>query len=111
MSEYEILKECKQAYELLYDLYENSEITNENDSNNIEICMQSLSNVYDVAYQTMLKNEKDFELLKTDGFIRCPRCNSRMYISDSINYAYLCNDCDENMYLTECEVESAWWND
>lgn len=108
MTEYEIIKESKQAWELLNDLHDNSQIASDNDMNNMIRCMNSLENVYGVAYQTMLENKKDFELLKTD--VKCPRCNNTMYISDLIGYAYLCNDCDENMYLTECEVEKVWWN-
>lgn len=111
MTEYEILKECKQAYELLLDLKENSQIASNNDRENMNRCMNSLENVYTNTWEMMSENTKDCELLKTDGFVRCPRCNSKLYISDLIGYAYLCPSCDENMYYTECEIEKVWWNE
>ena len=111
MTEWEIIKECKQAYELLLDLKENSQIASDNDRMNMERCINSLSNVYGITWEMMSENTKDCELLKTDGFVRCPRCNNKLYISDLIGYAYLCPNCDENMYYTECEVEKVWWNE
>ena len=111
MTEYEIIKECKQAYELLLDLKENSQIASDNDLLNMKRCMNSLENVYTNTWEMMSENTKDCEWLKTDGFVRCPRCNSKLYISDLIGYAYLCPKCDENMYYTECEIEKVWWNE
>ena len=111
MTEWEIIKECKQAWELLNDLFKNSQIASDNDRSNMRRCMNSLSNVYGITWEMMSENTKDCELLKTDGFVRCPRCNDKLYISDLIGYAYLCPKCDENMYYTECEVEKVWWNE
>ena len=111
MTEWEILKESKQAYELLLDLKENSKIASNNDRENMNRCMNSLANVYGYTWGMMSENIKESELLITDGFVRCPRCNSKLYISDIIDYAYLCMGCDENMYYTECEVEKVWWNE
>lgn len=111
MTEWEIIKESKQAWELLNDLFENSQIASDNDKSNMRRCMNSLSNVYGIAWEMMSENTKDCELLKTDGFVRCPRCNNKLYISDLIGYAYLCPNCDENMYYTECEIEKVWWNE
>ena len=108
MTEWEIIKECKQAWELLNDLHDNSQIASDNDLKIMRQCMYRLCDMYDNAYGMMLENKKDFELLKTN--IKCPRCNGEMYISDLIDYAYLCNNCDENMYLTECECGKSWWN-
>ena len=111
MTEWEILKECKQAYELLLDLKENSQVASDNDRMNMEKCMNSLDNVYGFTWGMMSENIKESKLLMTDGFVRCPHCNSKLLISDLIGYAYLCPNCDENMYYTECEVEKVWWNE
>lgn len=109
MTEWEIIKESKQAWELLNDLFENSQIASDNDKSNMRRCMNSLSNVYGNAWKLMSENTKDYELLKTN--IKCPRCNKELYVSDLIGYAYLCPSCDENMYYTECEVEKVWWSE
>ena len=111
MTEWEIIKESKQAWELLNDLHDNSQIATDGQRLNIRLCMNDLALIYANAWQMMSENTKDCELLKTDGFVRCPRCNNKLYISDLIGYAYLCPNCDENMYYTECEVEKVWWNE
>lgn len=108
MTEWEIIKECKQAYELLNDLHDNIQIASDNDLLNINRCMNSLYNVYTNAWEMMSENTKECELLKTN--VKCPRCNKELYISDVIGYAYLCPSCDENMYYTECECGKSWWN-
>ena len=108
MTEWEIIKECKQAYELLNDLHDNNQIASDNDSLNINRCMNSLYNIYTNAWEMMSENTKDCESLKTN--VKCPRCGGELYISDLIGYAYLCPKCDENMYYTECECEKEWWN-
>ena len=109
MTEWEIIKECKQAYELLNDLHDNSQIAREIDLKIMRQCMYRLCDIYDNTWKMMSENTKDCELLKTN--IKCPRCGGELYISDLIGYAYLCPKCDENMYLTECEVEKVWWNE
>lgn len=109
MTEWEIIKECKQAYELLNDLHDNSQIATDGQRLNICLCMNDLSLTYANAWEMMSENTKDCESLKTD--IKCPRCGGELYISDLIGYSYLCPKCDENMYLTECEVEKVWWNE
>lgn len=35
--------------------------------------------------------------------VRCPRCNSELYLSDLPQYDYVCVECDENFYAEECE--------
>lgn len=109
MTEWEIVKESKQAWELLYDLHDNCEIASNNDRDNMDRCMNSLSNTYSSAWEKMSKNTNDCELLKTN--IKCPHCGSDLYISDIVSYAYLCSKCDENMYVMECEVDKVWWNE
>lgn len=108
MNEFEILKECKQAYELLNDLHDNSQIATDTHRYNMRRCMYGLSDIYTNAWEMMSENTKDYELLKAN--INCPHCDKELYLSDIIDYAYLCPDCDENMYYTECEVEKVWWN-
>ena len=102
MTEFEILKECKQAYELLNDLHDNCEMPSDDDFSNIRRCMNSLANIYSDNWY--MENDQ----LETN--VKCPRCSNILLVSDIIDYAYLCPDCDENMYYTECEVEKVWWN-
>lgn len=111
MTEYEIIKECKQAWELLNDLHDNSQIATDGQRLNIRLCMNDLALMYANAWCMMSENNEGWEQLQTDGFVRCPRCNNKLVISDVICYAYLCEECDENMYYTECEVEKVWWNE
>lgn len=109
MTEWEIIKECKQAWELLNDLHDNCQVASDNDLLNMKKCQNSLENVYTNTWEMMSENTKDCELLKTN--VKCPRCNKELYVSDLIGYAYLCPSCDENMYYTECECEKEWWNE
>lgn len=109
MTEWEIIKECKQAYELLNDLCDNAQIIPSPYINNIEKCMCVLEDTYTNAWEMMSENTKDCELLKTN--VKCPHCDKDLYISDLVGYAYICPECDENMYYTECECEKEWWNE
>ena len=108
MTNWEIIKECKQSYELLNDLCDNSQIATSIDRNNIERCMGVLENMYTRAWDMLSEDKDNYKLLITN--IKCPRCGEQLCISDLIGYAYLCENCDENMYLSECEVENVWWN-
>lgn len=108
MTEWEIIKESKQAWELLNDLHDNSQLATDGQRLNIRLCMNDLALMYANAWEMMSENTKDYELLKTN--IKCSRCGGELYISDLIGYAYLCPKCDENMYYTECECGKSWWN-
>lgn len=108
MTEHEIVRESKQAWELLNDLCDNSQIASDNDRSNMRRCMNSLENVYGIAWQMMYENKKEHEQLQTS--IKCPKCGNKLLLSDLIGYAYLCENCDENMYYTECEIVKVWWN-
>ena len=54
MTEWEIIKECKQAWELLNDLHDNSQIASDNDLKIMRQCMYRLCDMYDHAYGMML---------------------------------------------------------
>jgi len=109
MTEWEIIKECKQAWELLNDLHDNSQITTDGQRLNIRLCMNDLALIYANAWGMMSENNDGWEQLQTN--IKCPHCDNKLVISDVISYAYVCEECDENMYYTECEVEKVWWNE
>src|SRR5574344_1322380 len=114
MSDYEILKESKQAYEILNDLVENCPLLEDIEDtkslemirkiNNIKGTMETLTDFYNKAWENLSINGKELETQ-----VKCPRCNRNLVISDLIGYAYLCKNCDENYYYTECEVEESWW--
>jgi hypothetical protein len=103
MSDYEVLKECKQAYEILNDLKDNCEYT----FLGIDENMSGLENVYNNAYELITSNKDTYNQITTN--VKCPHCNKELLISDLINYAYVCESCDENFYYTECELEHTWW--
>ena len=97
MSDFEVMKECKQAYELLYDLLENC--MNEFDDTNFKKVLRDLEDLY----------QKNWKRVSPKKEVKCFRCGKPLVISDLIDYAYVCENCDENMYLSECESGYAWW--
>lgn len=97
MTSEEILKECKTAYEILYDLLENA--SDDFDDEIFKATMEELGTIYSENWHDNLPPKE----------LHCFRCGSKLKISDLIDYAYLCEDCDENMYLSECEGGYAWW--
>lgn len=106
MSNYEIIKECKIIYEYLNDIMTNSkkDISNA-EYKSINNTLNTLGKLYNETYEIMKK--EDNEVLKTE--LECPHCNNEIYISDLIDYAYLCTDCDENFYLTEGDLDLEWY--
>ena len=108
MNNYEILKESKVCYEYIRDILENSEITFDNgDIKELSETMNILGKIYERTYQNMKKNSNELEQIKTD--LDCPNCQSNVLISDLIDYAYLCENCDENMYLGEGDLNKEWY--
>jgi len=108
MTEHEIVRESKQAWELLNDLNDNCELLNKIDKESIMHCMYALARIYANAWEMMSENNEEWEQLQS--CVKCPHCKNNLVKSDIISYAYVCENCDENMYYTECEVEKAWWN-
>ena len=88
----ESLKECKETYDKMEHL---SNLLDYDLGNEFELAMQRLNDIYQKIYETI--DEKD---LKTN--LKCCKCNrEKVYISDLIDYNYVCKECDENLYSIE----------
>ena len=126
MNNYEVLKECKIVYEYLQDLLDNCEyIDNEDtqstyklrDRNTIIKTIDLMERLYSKAYENEENKEQlgeeivYNETLKPKSTVNCPHCDKEMYISDIIDYAYVCPNCDENFYSMECDSGYIWWNE
>lgn len=109
MQDYEVLKETKVIYEYINDLLSNCDYVNSNK----EFCkilnqnLEVLGKIYSNCYQIMLENNDEDIKVGLD----CPHCNQDVVISDLIDYAYLCENCDENMYLGEGDLNNEWYFD
>ena len=104
MSNYETLKICKQIYETLGNLKDNCNYI----YLGIEDSMDGIANMYQNDYEFIKKCKDNCKQLETN--IKCPHCNNNLMISDIIKYAYVCEECDENFYYSECENGEDWWN-
>lgn len=126
MNNYEVLKECKIVYEYLQDLLENCEYIGDEDTKSIELLkdrntiintIDLMEKLYNKAYQNEESKEElgeevvYNETLKPKSAVNCPHCGKEMYVSDIIDYAYVCPNCDENFYSMECDNGYAWWNE
>ena len=108
MNNREILKECKIAYEIIFDLIDNSELLNRDDIEYMYRCANVLDKIYSKAYENGEENGETFDCdIKT----KCVRCNGELVISDLIGYAYTCKNCDENLYVCEGDTGYAWWEE
>ena len=106
MSNFEIIKECKMAYEILLDLKENSGALS-NERINVNKMMELLGDLYNSAWEILANDTETSKQLITSNK---DRFGHQLLISDLIDYAYLCKECDENQYVTECDVdEVAGW--
>lgn len=107
MTNYEILKECKHCWEYLQDLEENNDYMNEN-RHIIEKTIDLIEELYTDTWEKMKNDNKEYKQLETNV---SDRYGHKMIISDLISYAYLCEECDENMYLFEGDTNYTWWFD
>ena len=41
----------------------------------------------------------------------CSDCDSKLYISDLIDYSYVCLECDKNLYDFEVNTDKNWYNE
>lgn len=96
MSNEEILKNSKIVHDYLDDMTSNLEGMSVEDSNVLFQAMNIMAKQYDYAYDDLKEQEKLVEF-------KCPRCGKELEVSDTIDYAYVCNDCDENFYSMEVE--------
>lgn len=108
MTKYEILKRTKIIYEYLNDLLNNGdfEINNEYMSY-VNKTMDVIKDMYENTYHLMYVNKEEHNFLNTD--LQCPCCEEKVLISDLINYAYVCDRCDENYYLCEGNLNHEWY--
>ncbi len=108
MNNYEIIKECKIIHEYINDIITNSEQELDDISfKNIKTTLDIFDKMYSHVYEKT--KEKEPEQLKIN--CPCPHCNNNVNISDVIDYAYVCEDCDENYYLGEGDLGFAWWEE
>lgn len=110
ISNYEILKNAKVSYENLNSILKYSNIRMDTEivkelKNTIDI----LKDLYDVVYSTIEKDSKEHIDLYSN--VKCPDCNSNLYVSDLIDYSYLCKNCDENFYDFELPNRAWYLND
>lgn len=107
ISDYEVLKETKIAYEYINDILKNSEIIMDNEViEELESTMNTLSIVYNSAHNNLEHPDKEEQLL-TDAC--CKNCNNKLFISENIDYSYQCLECDENFYDFEVNSNNVWY--
>lgn len=105
---YEILKETKIIYEYLNDILSNANFEiNKQTQNTIHQTINIIKDMYENTYNLMNSNSEERDQLKTN--CNCPHCSNDVVISDLIDYAYLCEKCDENMYLGEGDLNYEWY--
>lgn len=107
MDDYEVLRETKVCYEYMIDLLENCDYISDKYRNHLIKAMDILGNIYSDCYKVASNNSR--EELKTD--LDCPHCKNKVDISDLIDYVYVCNDCDENFYSFEGDLNNKWYFD
>ena len=90
-----------------YDVLDNSKLIDDSDIDHIKTAISIMGDIYSKAYNQMLENEEEKKQLQTD--FECPHCSDFVFISDLIDYAYVCLDCDENMYLGEGDLNREWY--
>lgn len=102
INNFEIIKETKVMYEYINDILENAELNiSKEELNNLLNVSNTLEKIYSNNYKKVANKDN----LKTN--CDCPKCQYKLIISDSINYNYLCENCDENFY--SIEVNNKKW--
>lgn len=107
MSDYEILRKTKIAYEYINNILNNSNIKiDDNIVKDLENTMKNLSIIYSNAHSNLEHPDKEEQLL-TDAC--CKNCSNKLYISENIDHSYQCLECDENFYDFETDVYDVWY--
>lgn len=109
MSDYETLKECKIAYEILLNLLKDCPIISEDDfktRNELSNTLNILSDFYSNAWELISENIDTHSQLETNSI---DKEGHKLIISDLIDYSYLCENCDENYYDFEVITENVWY--
>lgn len=106
ISNYETLKKTKLAYENINSILKYSNIRMDTETaNQLKNAIDILEYLYGAAYSTIEKDSKEHIDLYLNA--KCPDCSSNLYVSDLIDYSYLCKKCDENFY--DFEVPDEVW--
>lgn len=104
INNYEVIKETKISYEYINDILENAELNiSQDEQNYLKNTLVVLQKIYNYAYEHIENKES----LNTT--CDCPKCQSKLIISDLIDYSYLCETCDENFYFNEIENNKEWY--
>lgn len=107
ISNYETLKKAKIAYENINSILKYSNIRMDTETaNQLKNATDILEDLYGATYSTIEKDSNEHIDLYSN--IKCPDCSSNLYVSDLIDYSYLCKKCDENFYDFEVHGE-AWY--
>ena len=107
ISNYETLKKAKISYENINSILKYSNIRMDTETaNQLKNAIDILEDLYGEAYSTIEKDSKEHIDLYLNA--KCPDCSSNLYVSDLIDYSYLCKKCDENFYDFELPDE-AWY--
>jgi len=106
----EKLKKIKLSYEFINNTLNCKEaklnIETEIQLENIkEILKESYEKTYLIAY----KNDNSRKKLITNTC--CSDCDSKLYISDLIDYSYVCLECDKNLYNFEVNTNKNWYDE
>lgn len=110
MSDYELLKATKIAYNYINDILESSEVELDvKKVNKLSDVTEILSRLYDVAYSNIENDKNKGEQLVTNAC--CKDCNNNLLISDNVDYSYQCKICDENYYDFEVITDNVWYED
>lgn len=106
ISNYETLKKVKEIYENINSILKYSNIRVDTETvKELKNTTDVLKDLYDVVYSTIKEDSKEHIDLYLNT--KCPHCDEHLYISDLIDYSYLCKNCDENFY--DFEVSSKAW--
>ncbi len=111
MSDYETLRECKIAYEILLNLLKDCPIISDDDvktRNELSNILNILTNVYSNAWELISENTNTYNQLETNS---TDKEGHKLIISDLIDYSYLCESCNENYYDFEVISENVWYKD
>lgn len=75
----------------------------------LENIKEILKELYEKTYLKAYKNDNSRKELIAN--ICCLDCGSKLYISDLIDYSYVCLECDKNLYDFEVNTDKNWYNE
>lgn len=106
ISNYETLKKAKISYEGINDILKFSNIRMDTETaKELDNAADILKDLYEIVYSTIKNNSKEHIDLQLGT--KCPDCDDNLYISDIVDYSYLCQSCDKNFY--DFEIDDKVW--